>query len=281
MKVGVVGAGVIGVTVAHALLEAEHDVVLIDTDPEAIDGARTNIHSHARVLRMHGAAGRAHVSIDEMMSRLSPSRDYAVLNDADLVIENVTEELAAKLAVHRILERVCVSRAIFAANTSAIPIAAIAEASQRPDRVMGIHFMNPVSLIPMVEVITTAQTSDHAILTVSSLLESLGKSWVVVGDSPGFVINRILMLMINEAAKVVAEGVATAENADRLFQGCLGHRMGPLRTADLIGLDTIVRTLRVLEQGIGCRFAPAPHLIALVSRGHLGRKSAQGFYHYG
>jgi 3-hydroxybutyryl-CoA dehydrogenase len=197
------------------------------------------------------------------------------------VIENVTENLAVKLAVYRELDAICSAECVFAANTSAIAITTIAAATRRPERVVGVHFMNPVPRIAMVEVVRGERTSEATLTRVRELLAALGKECIVVRDAPGFVINRVLMPAINEAISLVHEGTASAADVDRLFQSCLGHPMGPLRTADLIGLDTVLRTLEVLEidRG-GSKYAASPLLREMVQKGLLGRKTGRGFFLY-
>jgi len=278
IHVGVVGAGVIGAGVAHALVESGHDVVLVDHDNTALDRARAAIRNGARLTRLKNRSAPPAV---DLLAGIHFTRDLTALHAAAMVIENVTEDLAVKLAVHRELDAICALDCVFAANTSAIAITTLAAASRRPERVVGVHFMNPVPLIAMVEVVRGERTSEATLTRVRDLLAALGKECIVVRDAPGFVINRVLMPAINEAIALVHEGTASAADVDRLFQACLGHPMGPLRTADLIGLDTVLRTLDVLQIDLGgARYAASPLLRAMVEEGLLGRKTGRGFFLY-
>lgn len=273
--VGVVGAGVMGVSLAHALTAAGLDVVLHDTSPDALARAEGEVARASRLARLSlGRSTRATGSL-----RLSSS--LADVAGCALVVENVTEDAGLKSTVHRELDAILPGEAIVAVNTSAVPITEVALAGEHPGRVVGAHFMNPVATSSMVEVIRTEHTSDRAIDVLREVLDALGMEMVVVEDAAGFVINRCLMMFVNEAAALLDDGVASAAQVDRLFRGCLGHRTGPLRTADVIGIDTIVDTLRVLSDHYGPeRFTPCTRLTAMVREGHLGRKSGQGFYNY-
>jgi 3-hydroxybutyryl-CoA dehydrogenase len=276
--VGVVGAGVIGAGVAQALAECGCDVTLVDRDDAALERARAAIRRGARRARL---AQRAAPSAADLLARVHFTRDLAALAAAAIVIENVPEDLAVKRAVHRALDAICADDCVFAANTSALAITTLAAGGRRPERVVGVHFMNPVPESAMVEVVRGERTSEATLTRVRALLTALGKAVVVVGDAPGFVINRVLMPAINEAIAVVHEGTASAADVDRLFHGCLGHPMGPLRTADLIGLDTVLRSLDVLAGDLGgARYAASPLLRAMVARGQLGRKTGRGFFLY-
>ena len=221
------------------------------------------------------------MSPDEIASRIQASTDYDVLHQADFVIENVTENPAIKAEVYRRLDEVCPRPCIFAANTSAIPIARIAAMTTRPTQVLGMHFMNPVPLKSAVEVIRGRQTSGETLAAATRLLERIGKKAIIVGDSPGFVSNRVLMLTVNEAVFLVQENVASVEAIDAIFKECFEHKMGPLQTADLIGLDTILLSLEVLHQEFkDNKFSPCPLLKQMVRDGLHGRKSGRGFYNY-
>jgi len=276
-RIAVVGAGVIGASVAHALAERGHAVVLVDRDASALERASAAIRAGARLARLHGLRA---VTPGDLLARVHFTTAVADVARVDVVIENVTEDLEIKLAVHRELDAICAHDCVFAANTSAIPIAKLAVATRRPERLVGLHFMNPVPLTVMVEVVRGARTSEATLARVAALLAAMGKDFIVVNDAPGFVINRVLMPAINEAIAVVHEGTATAAEVDRLFQSCLGHPMGPLRTADLIGLDTVLKSLEVLQNNLGGGHAPCSLLREMVARGLLGRKSGQGFFLY-
>jgi len=274
-SIGVLGAGVIGSSVAHAALSAGLDVTLVDSDPGALETARASIRRHTRMARLSGSPEAA------ATGKLSLEEDLRALADTDLVVENTTESEDAKRALYPELDRALRPGTVIAANTSAVPIARLAEQLQDPGRVVGVHFMNPVARIDTVEVIRAAASSEAAMEGVGRLLERMGKTAVVVNDAPGFVINRVLMVVVNLAAAVVADQVATPAQVDTLFKGCLGHSTGPLRTADLIGLDTVVRTLEVLHDHYGSdEFVTHPHLRHLVGQGRLGVKSGRGFFSY-
>ncbi|NLU74415.1 3-hydroxyacyl-CoA dehydrogenase family protein [Streptomyces sp. HNM0575] len=272
---GVLGAGTIGSSVAHAALASGLDVTLVDTDPDALEAARRGIERHRRAERLGG--GRQSGTQGE----LSTATELDALGTADLVVENTTESETAKRALYPELEKALRPGTVIAANTSAVPIARLAEPLRSPERVVGVHFMNPVARIGTVEVIRAKTTSDAAMGAVGALLDRMGKESVVVADAPGFVINRILMVVCNLAAAVVDDGTATPAQVDALFKGCLGHSSGPLRTADLIGLDTVARTLDVLHEHYGsAEFVTHPRLRHMVEQGLLGVKSGRGFYSY-
>jgi 3-hydroxybutyryl-CoA dehydrogenase len=197
-------------------------------------------------------------------------------------VENTTEDWDIKTACHRKLNRICQTDTVIAANTSAIPITKIASQHGTPGRIIGVHLMNPVTMKPTVEVIPGYHTTQETIVKTLAFLTNMGKDGIVVKDSPGFVSNRVLMLAINEAAFLVSEGVATAEDADSIFKRCFGHKMGMLETADLIGIDTILRSIEVLYNSFNDpKYRPCPLLRKMVDAGLLGRKSGEGFYQYG
>lgn len=276
-SVAVVGAGVIGTSVAHAFALAGLPVTLVDRSPEALERAAGELRRYDRLARLTGTDGekvsaRADV---ETSTRLDAAAD------ADFVVENVTEDQEEKARLYARFEKELRPDAVIAVNTSAIPIASLAEILGDGSRVVGVHFMNPVSRMEMAEVVRSPHTSRRTLEAITGLLERIGKRSVVVEDSPGFVINRILMVVVNLAARVVDEGVASPEQVDTLFKGCLGHAMGPLRTADLIGIDTVVRTLDVLREHHGEEtFEASSRLRRMVEEGHLGMKSGEGFYVY-
>jgi 3-hydroxybutyryl-CoA dehydrogenase len=279
-KVGVVGAGVIGRSVAQSLAQTGHQVVLVDLSTSVLDGARKAIADGLRLAAFSEPALRK-VNHAEIISRIKLTTDYSDLADVGFVVENTTEEWAIKEAAYRTLDLVCRADCVFAANTSAIPIARIAEVTTRAPLVIGMHFMNPVPLKPVVEVIVSRYTDDVAIQAAHALLGQLGKKAIVVRDNSGFVSNRVMMLMINEAIAVLEDGTASAADVDAIFVSCFAHAMGPLATADLIGLDTILRTLDVLREHRGdAKFDATPLLRRMVQAGSLGRKTGSGFFEY-
>ncbi|MBW8873644.1 MAG: 3-hydroxybutyryl-CoA dehydrogenase [Acidobacteria bacterium] len=280
-KVGVVGAGVMGVGLGQSLAQTGHEAVLVDVSGAILDKARGEIRQGLRFQGMF-QKGAQREDPKTVLGRIAFTTDLAALAEVDFVIENVPEKWELKREVYPRLDALCPERAVFAVNTSCISITRVGGLTGRPDRVIGMHFMNPVPLKPMVEVIRGHHTSDETLETARQLLRQMGKDCIVVGDLPGFVSNRILMLTINEAVCVLQDGVATAEQVDQLFKTCFGHKMGPLETADLIGLDTILFSIEVLYDSYkDSKYRPSPLLAKMVDAGLLGRKSGRGFYDYG
>lgn len=278
-KIGVIGAGVMGTGLAQALALAGLQTFLIDTSDSILAGAVSKIKDSLRFQRLFQK--NSSVDPQEVLARIQVSTGYEVLREADFVIENVTEKIEIKRQVYMQLETACPADCIFAANTSAIPITRIAAMTRRPNQVLGMHFMNPVPLKTTVEVIRGYHTSEKTLQTAKRLLALMGKEGIVVGDSPGFVSNRVLMLTINEAIFLLHERVAAAEEIDAIFKNCFGHKMGPLETADLIGLDTILFSIEVLyDEFRDSKFRPCPLLQQMVDAGLYGRKNGRGFYNY-
>lgn len=277
--IGVVGAGTIGIGLAQNLADTGHRVTLVDIDGAALELAVRQVGRGLRLSRFSGGASRE--PADSVLARVTATTDYGQLAEADFVIENVTEDWQVKREVYHKLDDVCAADVVLAANTSCIPITRIAGETRRPSQVIGMHFMNPVPLKPTVELILADQTSPATVRRAQALLAQMGKGSIAVGDAPGFVANRVLMLAVNEAAYIVDEGVADASTVDQIFTSCVGHKMGLLETADLIGLDTVLRSIEVLHESFGgSKYRPCPLLRRLVEAGHLGMKTGQGFHSY-
>ncbi|MEZ0066894.1 3-hydroxyacyl-CoA dehydrogenase [Streptacidiphilus sp. MAP12-20] len=276
ISVGVVGAGVMGVSLVQALIAHGVDTVVHDADPAVLAAVAERVADADRLARFatrQAAAGPR--------GSLRLAAELSGIAGCALVVENVVEDAEVKEELHRALDALLAPDAVVAVNTSAVPVSGLALATDHPERMLGAHFMNPVASSAMVELVRTPYTADWALARIRELLEGLGKESVVVADAAGFVINRCLMMFVSEAAALLDDGVATPEQVDRLFRGCLGHRTGPLRTADVIGIDTIVHTLKVLAQHHGPeRFTPSARLRRMVTAGELGRKTGKGFYHY-
>ena len=265
---------------AQDLAQTGHLVTLLDISNEILGQARNEI---AKNVRFHHLVAGTQERFDqaEVLERIHFTTDYAPFETVDFVIENATEDWAVKARIYLELDGICRATTVLATNTSAIPITRIAGDTSRPGRVIGMHFMNPVPLKPAVEVIRGAETSQEAVEKAKRLLAQMKKRAIVVRDSPGFVSNRVLMLMINEAVFLVQEQVASLVDIDDIFKHCMGHAMGPLETADLIGLDTVLRSVEVLRDALGeSKFEPCPLLQEMVAEGKLGRKSGVGFYTY-
>jgi 3-hydroxybutyryl-CoA dehydrogenase len=278
--VGVIGAGVMGVGVAQNLAQTHHQVILIDLTEEILERARREI---AMNIRFHGlfAKDGKEESVGELLERIEFSTDQERLREAVFVIENIPEKWDLKQRAYQQLDAICPENCVFAANTSSIPITRLASVTRRPSMVIGLHFMNPVPMKQTVEMIRGYHTSAETIENTKALLTRMGKTCIIVNDSPGFVSNRVLMLTINEAIFLLQEQVASAEEVDHIFRACFGHKMGPLETADLIGLDTILFSIEALYESFNDgKYRPCPLLKKMVDAGLYGRKSGKGFYTY-
>jgi 3-hydroxybutyryl-CoA dehydrogenase len=275
-RVGVVGAGVMGTGLAQNLGQCGFEVVLTDLSEEILAQAAERIRANVRMGKLLGNGGPG---FDPEL--IAYSTDYQRLAEVDFLIENITEKWDLKKEIYPRLDEICRSGVVFAANTSAISITRLAGLTGRPAEVLGMHFMNPVPMKPTVEVIKGWHTSEQTLDTAMELLAGMGKEGIIVADAPGFVSNRVLMLTVNEAMYLVQENVASAEDVDRIFKSCFGHKMGPLETADLIGLDTILYSVEVLYESFNdSKYRPCPLLKQMVDAGLHGRKSGQGFYTY-
>ncbi len=278
--VGVIGAGVIGIGVAQTLAQTQHHVILADVSSEAMERAKVEIYNNVRLGRMFSKSTEQ-TDPDDVLAHITLTTDYHPLQDAALVVENATEKWMVKQTIYPQLDACCPESCVFIANTSCFSITRLGALTRRPDRVIGIHFMNPVPLKSTVEVIRGYHTSEATLTFAKTLLTRMGKEWILVNDSPGFVSNRVLMLTINEAIYLAQEQVATPTEIDQVFVKCFGHKLGPLATADLIGLDTILNSIQVLYESFNdSKYRPCPLLKKMVDAGLRGRKSGQGFYKY-
>jgi 3-hydroxybutyryl-CoA dehydrogenase len=267
------------VGVAQSLAQTGHRVVLVDVSDAILDRARREIRNGVRALALFDK--KAALDPGKVLDRIQFTTELSQLAEVGFVVENITEKWAIKQGVYERLDAVCAPPVVFAANTSAIPITRIGSATKRPQQVVGMHFMNPVPMKALVEVIRGFHTSDETLEAARAFLAEMNKECIVVEDAPGFVSNRVLMLTINEAIFLVQDRVASAADVDRIFKGCFGHKMGPLETADLIGLDTILYSIEVLYESFNDdKYRPCPLLKKMVDAGLHGRKSGRGFYTY-
>ena len=278
--VAVLGAGTMGNGIAHVFARAGYEVILRDVEERFLQrGMETigkNLDREAKKGKLTEAEKPA------VLARLKPVTDMGAIAAADFVVEAVPEKIEIKRAVLTEADRLLRPEVILTSNTSSISVTTLAAMTKRPDRFVGMHFMNPVPMMVLVEVIRSLQTGDEAFATTMELAKKLGKTPVAVNDAPGFVSNRVLMPLINEAAYVVMEGVATPEAVDAVMKLGMNHPMGPLELADFVGLDVCVDFMQVLQEGLGDpKYGACPLLKQYVAAGWLGRKTGRGFYSYG
>ena len=278
-KVAVIGAGTMGNGIAQVFASGGSQVLLVDTNADALASGQATIEKNLG--RMVSKGRMAKEDAEVALGRLQGATALTAITDQSLVVEAIVEREDVKTAVFAELDSITLPAAVLASNTSSISITTIASATKRPKQVIGMHFMNPVPLMKLVEVIRGQATSDEVTRKVMESSAALGKTPVEVNDSPGFVSNRILMPMINEAAFCLMEGVADCEGIDTVMKLGMAHPMGPLSLADLIGLDVCLDIMNVLHQGFGdSKYLPCPLLERMVADGHLGRKTGKGFYDY-
>ncbi len=280
MKVTIIGAGTMGNGIAHVFAMKGHNVNMVDIAQDALDRAISTITKNLD--RMVKKERISESDKAETLANITTFTDMkSAVSDADLVVEAATENVGLKLKIFKQMDELAPKKSILATNTSSISITKIAAVTSRPEKVIGMHFMNPVPVMKLVEVIRGYATSDEVTQQIMEMSTNLGKSPVEVNDYPGFVANRILMPMINEAIYTLFEGVAGVGEIDTVMKLGMAHPMGPLQLADFIGLDVCLSILNVLYDGFGNpKYAPCPLLVNMVTAGKLGRKSGEGFYKY-
>lgn len=278
-NVTVLGAGQMGSGIAQTFAQFGYETYLYDISESAVERGMKSISSSLD--RLVNKQRLKKEQREAALQKLTPVTTLDACQSSDFVIEAVPEQLELKQKLFREIDRICPSRAILATNTSSLSIGAIASVTKRPAQIVGMHFMNPVPMMPLVEVIRGLATSEETMATTVSLAESLGKTPIRVEDYPGFISNRILMPMINEAVYAVYEGVASPEAVDQIMKLGMNHPMGPLTLADFIGLDTCLSIMETLHEGFGdSKYRPCPLLRNYVSAGWLGKKTGRGFYSY-
>jgi len=279
MNVVVVGAGTMGSGIAYSSAASGHSVTVIEQDQKLLDQGMKRVDDYVQRNLSRGHINKEQAS--QIHAKVRGSVDFAkACSNADLVVEAVFEDPSIKEKVFGTLDKVCPKNTILASNTSSISISKIASATKRPDKVLGLHFFNPVPTMKLVELIKGVRTSPDSVKTATSFVETLGKTVVQSADRTGFIVNRALMPFINESVKLLEEKVATRDDIDKAFLLGTNHPMGPLQLADFIGVDVVLSTLKVLETEFGEMFAPTPLLEKMVKEGKLGRKTKRGFYDY-
>jgi len=278
-KIAVIGAGTMGNGIAHVSALTGFDTILMDIKDEFVESGlntiRTNLERQVKKEKI------SHSEMDGALNRIRTTIDNSDLSDCDLVVEAAIEDQDTKLNIFKELDQICKNEAILASNTSSISITKIASATNRQNQVIGMHFMNPVPVMKLVEVVRGKETDDNTAAKIKELSEKMGKIPVECNDSPGFVSNRILAPMINEAVFCLHEGVGTPEAIDSIMKLGMAHPMGPLTLADLIGLDICLDIIKILHHDFGDeKYRPCPLLEKMVAEGNLGRKSGKGFYNY-
>ena len=278
-KIGVVGAGIMGSGIAQVAAAAGYNVILNDIEDKFIDRGLTAIsHSLERMVKKDKITSAEAKTISGRITRSTKLED---LSDVDFVVEAVLEDKTLKQDIFRQLDNICHSEVILSSNTSSISITSLAAVTSRPEKVIGMHFINPVPVMKLIEVIKGLDTSSETVKSVFDLAEIMGKVPVMAEDFPGFVSNRVLQVMINEGIYCLYEGIGTRESIDDIMKMCANHPMGPLELADLIGLDTVLNILNILYEGYGDpKYRPCPLLKKYVEAGLLGRKTGRGFYEY-
>ncbi|KZE38963.1 3-hydroxybutyryl-CoA dehydrogenase [Bhargavaea cecembensis] len=279
MKVGVIGAGTMGNGIAQVFAQYDHEVILCDRSGEALERAKQTMENSLK--RIYGKQGKTEQDIADTLARISFTLDIETLRDRELVVEAVAEKMDVKLEVFRKLDAICPEETLLATNTSGLSVTEIAASTGRPDKVIGTHFFNPPPIMKLVEVVTGEETSEETVKAIREICGSVGKETIQTVDSPLFIVNRILIPMLNEAMFVYQEGLATKEDIDKGMKLGTSQPIGPLALADLIGLDTLLLVCETLLEETGDSKYRVPQVLRKkVRAGHLGRKSGRGFYEY-